>query len=176
MKTPGSEAYVPLSETTQLPPGTEVDVTHGAVLLQAVANCPGVAFFGDGDGVLSRFLLTGQTACRAIVRLVGGDFGVCKKAERKASGSRSLSAEEKKRRRGKPIRRLWGKGTGAYRTRGRYSAGTVRGTFWLTADFCGGTLTTVRTGAVAVRDFVKKKTIIVKAGKSYFARPAKRTA
>jgi len=46
----------------------------------------------------------------------------------------------------------------------------VRGTKWTIADRCDGTLTTVARGKVAVRDFRRKKTIIVKAGKRYLAR------
>ncbi|MEA2494181.1 MAG: hypothetical protein QOJ29_2092, partial [Thermoleophilaceae bacterium] len=68
------------------------------------------------------------------------------------------------------IRHLWGSGSGAFRTVGRYSSATVRGTTWLTDDKCNGTLTRVTAGKVGVRDFVLKKTIVVNKGKSYFAR------
>ena len=68
-------------------------------------------------------------------------------------------------------RKLWGKGSGEFRTTGNYSAATVRGTEWLVQDTCAGTLTRVRQGAVSVRDKVKKRTIIVRAGKRYLARP-----
>ena len=44
------------------------------------------------------------------------------------------------------------------------------GTRWLTVDRCDGTLTQVREGRVAVRDFVKRKTVFVTAGKSYLAK------
>ena len=37
-------------------------------------------------------------------------------------------------------------------------------------DRCDGTLTTVSRGKVAVRDFRRKKTIVVAAGKRYLAR------
>ncbi len=57
-----------------------------------------------------------------------------------------------------------------YRTQGRYSAATVRGTDWTVTDRCDGTLTTVRRGTVAVRDFRRRRTILVRAGKSYLAR------
>jgi hypothetical protein len=60
--------------------------------------------------------------------------------------------------------------SGRFSARGRYSAGTSRGTVWTTADRCDGTLTTVKRGKVAVRDFRRKKTVIVKAGKSYLAK------
>jgi hypothetical protein len=45
-----------------------------------------------------------------------------------------------------------------------------RGTRWLTQDTCGATLTRVVRGAVSVRDTVKRKTVILRAGKRYIAR------
>jgi hypothetical protein len=68
------------------------------------------------------------------------------------------------------VRRLWGSGTGAFRTRGRYAAAVVRGTVWLVQDFCDGTLTRVAQGSVSVRDFVRHRTVTVVAGRRYFAR------
>ena len=49
-------------------------------------------------------------------------------------------------------------------------AATVRGTKWTVVDRCDGTLTKVNRGEVAVRDFRRKKTITVSAGRSYLAR------
>src|SRR5262249_13742496 len=68
-------------------------------------------------------------------------------------------------------RKLWGDGSGSFRTRGQYSAATVRGTKWLVQDSCAGTLTRVAKGAVLVRDNVRKRTIVLRAGKSYLAKP-----
>jgi ferric-dicitrate binding protein FerR (iron transport regulator) len=59
---------------------------------------------------------------------------------------------------------------GKFRTRGRYSAATVRGTRWTVTDRCDGTLTAVARGKVEVRDFLKRKTVFVKTGKTYLAR------
>jgi hypothetical protein len=59
---------------------------------------------------------------------------------------------------------------GRFRTRGRYSAGTVRGTKWDTIDRCDGTLTVVHRGTVDVLDFGRRKTIAVHAGHSYLAK------
>ena len=53
---------------------------------------------------------------------------------------------------------------GHFRTRGRYSAGTVRGTSWDTTDQCGGTLTVVHRGTVDVFAFGIRKTLTVSAG------------
>ncbi len=68
------------------------------------------------------------------------------------------------------MRRLRGNANGRFRTRGRYSAATVRGTVWEVSDRCDGTLTKVTRGRVAVRDFRRRKDVSVKAGKSYLAR------
>ena len=51
------------------------------------------------------------------------------------------------------VRRLWADGHGRFRTRGRYSAATVRGTRWLVEDRCEGTVTQVARGEVEVEDF-----------------------
>ena len=72
------------------------------------------------------------------------------------------------------MRQLWGSGEGAFRTVGRFSSATVRGTTWLTNDRCDGTLTKVTAGKVGVRDFVLKKTVVVKKGKSYLAQARKK--
>jgi hypothetical protein len=66
-------------------------------------------------------------------------------------------------------RRLWGSGSGAFRTSGTYSSGSVRGTRWLTVDSCTGTLTVVVEGVVMVRDFSTNELVEVTAGHRYFA-------
>jgi hypothetical protein len=71
-------------------------------------------------------------------------------------------------------RRLWGNGKGRYRTRGRHSSATVRGTIWLTKDSCTTTTTTVREGTVDVKDFAKHRNVRVRAGQRYVARARKR--
>ena len=78
--------------------------------------------------------------------------------------SRARAAQTKKPK----TRKLWGDGKGKFRTRGRYSAATVRGTIWLVQDSCDGTLTRVRQGVVSVRD--RKRTVLVRAGRSYLAK------
>ncbi len=68
-------------------------------------------------------------------------------------------------------RKLWGDGKGKFRTKGTYSAATVRGTNWLVQDSCDGTLTRVKQGVVAVRDNRLKKTVLLRAGSKYLAKP-----
>jgi ferric-dicitrate binding protein FerR (iron transport regulator) len=68
------------------------------------------------------------------------------------------------------VRRLFGDGKGSFRTRGRTAAATVRGTRWGTQDRCDGTLVIVQRGRVSVRDLVRHRTVLVRAGHAYLAR------
>jgi hypothetical protein len=81
-----------------------------------------------------------------------------------SSGAASIAA----RRRG---RGLWARGKGRFRTRGRYGAGTVRGTWWRTEETCEGTLFRIRTGRVSVADGALRRSFLIRAGQSYLARP-----
>jgi len=67
--------------------------------------------------------------------------------------------------------KLWGKAHGRFRTRGRNGAATVQGTQWLTSEHVDGTLFRVVEGVVAVKDFTTGKTIILRAGDQYLAKP-----
>ena len=95
--------------------------------------------------------------------LKGGNFNRCRTGRR----GRSADAAQVSRR---TIRRGRSNANGNFQSRGRHSSATVRGTIWITADRCDGTLTTVKRGRVAVRDFRRKRTVLVRAGKSYLAR------
>jgi hypothetical protein len=141
-----------------IPFGAKVDVTQGAVTL---SPAEGTLTASGGGGISAQFiLLRAKAAGEPIVelRLTGGDFQACAK---RAAQSRTA---------GKTVRRLWAKGDGKFRTRGRYASAAIRGTDWLTADRCNGTFVRVRQGIVAVLDFVLKKTVLVNAGQSYVAK------
>jgi hypothetical protein len=84
---------------------------------------------------------------------------------------RTTRASVSQRRRSKRrVRRLFGNAKGRFRTSGRNAAATVRGTRWGVQDRCDGTLVAVQQGRVAVRDLVKRKTIILRAGRTYVAK------
>ncbi len=70
----------------------------------------------------------------------------------------------------KTLQLLHASAKGKFRTKGRYSAATVRGTKWTIADRCDGTLTRDLVHSVAVTDFVRHKTIVLHAGQSYLAK------
>jgi hypothetical protein len=65
---------------------------------------------------------------------------------------------------------LLGDAKGRFRTRGRFSQATVRGTQWGVRNRCDGTLTIVRRGVVVVNDFALHKNVVVRAGHSFLAR------
>jgi hypothetical protein len=71
-------------------------------------------------------------------------------------------------------RKLFGNARGRFRTRGRNSSATVKGTKWTMTDTCAGTLTVVSRGVVVVRDFTLRKNKTVKAGHRYFAKAPRR--
>ena len=71
-------------------------------------------------------------------------------------------------------RSLWGRDAGGrYRTHGRNSVATVRGTVWFTRETCAGTVTRVVEGAVSVRDLRRGRTVLVRAGQRYVAARAR---
>jgi hypothetical protein len=85
-----------------------------------------------------------------------------------SANCRGRGARSSQRRR--VLGRLFAKGKGRFRTRGRFSAATIRGTVWLTEERCDGTLTRVSSGRVSVRDLRRQRTVVVRAGRSYLAR------
>jgi hypothetical protein len=149
---------VPVSQDTQIRNGDRIDVRNGSIELTTTS--------GDANfysGVFTVKQAGGRNAYTELT-LVGGDFSVC--------GKRKLAAFDQTPPK-KNVRSLWGKGTGKFRTKSRFSSATVRGTNWLTVDRCDGSLVLVREGVVEVRDFTLRKTVQVSAGESYLA-PAKK--
>ncbi|MEA2492480.1 MAG: hypothetical protein QOJ29_391 [Thermoleophilaceae bacterium] len=159
VRTRGKSKFSTLAQARQIKVGSQLDTKNGVVRLASAADKKGHTQSGDfGQGV---FQVAQSKASKAVtdLKLMGGSFGSCKAGAKKGSASKS-----------KTIRSLFGKAKGRFRTKGRYSAATVRGTSWLVADRCDGTLTTVKRGTVSVFDFKRNKTVKVKAGKSYLAR------
>jgi CSLREA domain-containing protein len=149
VKIPGSSEFFELEDAQQVPVGSTFDTSRGRVNMVAAGQqkswfYKGVFRLGQSKGrkPLSTLTLTGRLAC--------------------GSGATTAQARRK--------RRLWGDGKGKFRTKGKHSAATVVGTRWLVEDRCNGTLTRVTKGRVRVRDFRARRTVVVKAGKRYFAR------
>ena len=155
--------FIPLREARQLPVGSIFDTRKGTVRLTSARNTRGVTQSGEFLGGVFQVLQSRKASAKGLteLRLKGASFRGCGRA----TGKKANAAASRRR-----IRRLRGSGRGRFRTRGRYSAATVRGTIWTVTDRCDGTLTKVTRGKVAVRDLRRRKTILLRAGKSYFAR------
>jgi hypothetical protein len=155
--------FVPLTEARQIPIGSFLDTRRGTVRLRSATGSRNRTQTGDFGGGLFQTLQSRRRSARGLTTLAlkGASFRSCRRGGR---GKRAGAAQSRIR------RRLRANARGRFRTRGRHSAATVRGTVWLTADRCDGTLTRVTRGRVAVRDFRRRKTIVVRAGKSYLAR------
>ena len=149
----GSNRFVTLQPGQAIRVGSTIDARKGTVEITAIPR-PGrpveTAEFRAG--------IFRITQSRGITDL---------RLTEKLSCSRRASAAQRKK---VKKRRLWGKGSGRFRTTGSYAAATVRGTEWLVQDTCTSTLVRVREGSVTVRDKVARRTVIVRAGRRYVAR------
>jgi hypothetical protein len=137
-----------------IPYGSRVNVTDGRLTLETELGT--VTVYGNGVPAVFRLVRLREPSDMVGLRLLEGNFKTC--------GKHAM----------KPVRRLWAKGSGRFQTTGRYATATARGTWWLTADLCDQTVVRAREGSVLVIDFVTKKKVVVKAPKSYTARPKAR--
>lgn len=173
IKPPGATKYIPLTSARSVPLKTLIDTTSGTVeITTATGSASGkhraqTARFSEGAFKLTQHRerskrKRGRRVGFTDLTLRGGTPTDCN------AGASSIffAKKGKKRKNGK----LWGNGHGNYKTNGEYASGTVRGTKWLTENTCEGTRITVARGVVRVFDKVKKKTVDVKAGRSYLAK------
>ena len=151
--------FVPLTAARQIPVGSIVDTRKGSVSLASASTKAGELFSGTFSAGV--FTALQSRSGLTTLPLKGSSFRPCARA----AGSKASAALSRR-----AIRRLRANASGRFRTSGRYSAATVRGTTWDTIDRCDGTLTKVKRGVVVVRDNRKHRNITVRAGKSYLAR------
>jgi hypothetical protein len=170
--------FVPFKGGANLPVGTQLDTTRGRVALTSAATTGGAktqtADFYDGIFQVKQSVpkKKPKKATALITDVVmKGQIARSQCAPLKGARAASVSAANKKKKGPKAVLgKLWGSGKGKFRTGGKYSSATVRGTIWLVEDRCEGTFTKVRRGTVQVRDLRRKKTVTVKAGHTYLAR------
>lgn len=129
VKPPGHGQFK-LRKPTLVPVKSRIDTTKGKVKLTSAL---GSRRTQSGTFSQGAFIVTQRKGDSLTdLQLTGGDFGVCSAAH--AAGTQ-LSAAANRR------RSLFGNAHGRFRTRGRNSSATVRGTEWLTEDRCTGTVT-----------------------------------
>ncbi|MGH2942960.1 MAG: PKD domain-containing protein, partial [Solirubrobacteraceae bacterium] len=174
VRVPGSSRFVPLDILRRIPIGSIIDARKGRARVTAEVN----AKTGRTESSIFYdwyFKVVQRKGRRPVTeaRLVNGSFAACGRSQLTRSAHGARAAQGRRARSKKRVRRLWGRGTGNFRTSGKRSSATVRGTWWLVEDRCDGTLTRVRSGRVEVRDFRTKKTIRLRANSrrtSYLAK------
>jgi hypothetical protein len=162
-----------LTGAANIPVGAQVDTRKGRVRLTSAATGSGrttqTADFYQGAFKVKQALPARNRAAAALTTDIVLS-GEASRSQCATARGASAATVDKKKGPHAVLGRLWGNGKGRFRTNGKYSAATVRGTIWLTEDRCDGTLTTVKRGTVSVRDLRRKKTVTVKAGHRYLAR------
>jgi streptogramin lyase len=160
VKAPGAKGFTPLPKGTgAIPIGSTVDATKGTIRLQTAASASGAKLqSGNFNGGAFKLLQAKKNKGLTELVLQGPKL-------KRTCSSKAVHKAAKR------SRHLFANAHGRFRTRGRYSSATVRGTQWLTKDSCAGTLTKVMRGSLQVRDLVKRRNVTVKAGHSYLARP-----
>ena len=161
-----------LKADTNIPVGSQIDTRRGRVELTSAATGTGATTqksdFYQGTFKVKQTVPKGNRAAALTTDItLAGEALRSQCASARGAGAAAVS---KKKGPHAVLGKLWGNGKGKFRTNGKYSSATVRGTIWLTTDRCDGTLTTVKRGTVSVRDLRRHKTVTVKAGRSYLAR------
>jgi hypothetical protein len=173
------QGFIPLTQARQVPVGSEIDSRRGT--LQIVAASPKQRHTQQArlsGGVFSvGQATTGRDKGLATFTLKENAFpgapsyascSVAKKAHLAGTGTPGAQAAKLSP---KVLQTLSASDNhGSFRTKGRYSAATVRGTQWVTEDRCDGTLTKVKRGKVSVLDFHTRTTITLHAGQSFLAK------
>jgi hypothetical protein len=151
-----------LADSVVVQNGTKVDATNGVVKVTVVRDKTGVLDSADAWG----------GAFNANQGIEKGGRGLTTFKLRDSLGSTSqkgATAARVAKVAGK--RSLWVNGKGNFKTRGKRASAIVRGTYWLTQETDAGTKVSVKRGLVAVRDLVRKRTVLVSGGHSYTAKP-----
>lgn len=158
VRMPGDDHYTTLGANDVVPVGARIDTRHGKIDL--------VSALGGGSTQKATFW-NGVFTVRQ-PKHGGGyvDLYIAPPAGCGAAGKVVAPGHRKRRRNS-----LWGHDNhGRFRSHGRGSIATVRGTTWLTEERCSGTFTKVKHGKVAVRDKRRHRTVLVRAGHGYLAR------
>ena len=140
VKERGERRYSRLTGRRAIPLGSTVDTTRGRVRLTTAANRSGrkqSGLFSDGA-----FVVTQTRGSQPVT-----DLRLTGEIECTGASARPLAGAAQRR-----VRRLRGSARGRFRSRGRHSSATVRGTVWTTEDRCDGTQHETEEGEVEVSD------------------------
>jgi hypothetical protein len=160
------QALQTLTDAVIVPNGTKVDATDGVVKVTVARDGSGaldsVAAW-DGAFTVAQAVEKGG---RGLTTFTLRDAFNVPASKGAIAASTAFAAKKKHH-------SLWVNGKGNFKTRGKRASAIIRGTQWLTEETDAGTKVSVQRGEVAVRDFANHKTVVVKSGQSYTAKPRK---
>ena len=158
--------FVPLTQLRQIPQNVLINALHGTLqLITAAGGGPSGAHDaaakhkpkiktqkGSFGGAIFKLNQTKSGAGKGLVTLTlvesafkgAPSYALCKKGGKKKAGDASAAAASSK-----VLQLLHASAKGKFKTTGKYSAATVRGTKWTIADRCDGTVTHDVTDSVA---------------------------
>ena len=137
-----AKGFVPLTGQQQIPVGSQVDTKKGRVALTSAADTGG-AKTQAADFYQGIFQVKQAVPKKKPKKPVALTTDLVMKGQISRSqcaplkGARAAATKKKKGPKA-VLGKLWGSGKGKFRTNGKYSAATVRGTIWLVQDRCDG--------------------------------------
>jgi hypothetical protein len=172
--------FVTLSGINDVPVGSLVDARDGTVEIASAAH-GGALQTGLAKGALLEVLQSAKRADKGLteLRLRGGSFDECPTVGGARASTLAHGAVRRKVHFGTKHSHIGPRGRRAstrkarrpHRRRGhRAQLSESRRTSWDVIDRCDGTLTVVKRGWVSVRDFGRKRPILLGPGQRYLAR------
>jgi DNA-binding beta-propeller fold protein YncE len=167
------QGFVPLTEARQIPTGSEIDALHGSLKIVTATGHVGKTQNATLTGGVFKLtqartgISKGLTNLSLVESAFSGapTYASCKAKGKKAADEATIASLSSR-----TLQLLRASAHGKFRTTGRYSSATVRGTVWTIADRCDGTLTHAIRDTVIVDDFVRHVTVILHTGQSYLAK------
>ena len=169
------QGFVPLTEARQIPTGSEIDALHGSLKIVTATGKVGKTQNATLAGGVFKLAQTRTGISKGLTNFAlqegafqgAPTYATCKtKGKGKKAADQATIASLSS----KTLQLLKASAHGKFKTTGRYSSATVRGTIWTIADRCDGTLTHAIRDTVLVQDFVRHTKILLHAGHSYLAR------
>ncbi len=164
IRLPGTASPRPLEGAGDIPMGSWIDASEGAIALSTATDGSGHTQTATVWG--GEFRVAQATTPPGLTTFALRAPANCARQPGRHAVRASLAAHSP----GRGASVLWAKDDhGHFSTRGQNSVATVRGTYWETVERCDGTLTFVRRGAVSVRDLHLHRTVLVGSGHRYLA-------
>jgi hypothetical protein len=156
VQTPGATLFAPVLKRQAIPLGSVVATGRHTVALTVLPSAGGKPATIELSGGTFKVTQPGTTTLVQLVEPLA-PCGHTKKTDiPNRPKTRELSAD----------------GAGSFEIRGLHSTATIRGSAaWVVQDSCSGTLTRVTRGLVSVNDLTRHKSVLLKSGKRYLARP-----